>query len=310
MTTIANRQVICEVLMAQVARDPDLVVLCTDSRGSASLAPFAEAHPDHFIEMGIAEQNVVSVAAGLARQGRHPVVASPACFLSTRALEQIKVDVAYSQTNVKLIGISGGISYGALGMTHHSLQDIAACAAIPGLGVYLPSDRHQTKWLMEALLRQSTPAYVRIGRNPVPDVYEEAASGFAINRAQRLREGQDLALIACGEMVYPALKAAELLASEGLAATVLDIHAVKPLDEAGILAACAGQRHVFVVEEHSYYGGLGAMVSQLCARHAPTFVHCLALPDEPLVSGASGPVKAHYGLDAAGIARTVREVLA
>ena len=145
MNKIPNRQAICDVLIEKANTDKDIVVLCSDSRGSASLAPFTKAHPDQFVEVGIAEQNLVSISAGLAKCGKKPFAASPACFLSTRSFEQAKVDVAYSNTNVKLIGISGGISYGALGMSHHSAQDIAALASVPNMRVYLPSDRHQTK---------------------------------------------------------------------------------------------------------------------------------------------------------------------
>ena len=153
MNKIANRAVMCEVLKEAAAKDRDVVVLCSDSRGSASLTSFADTYPEQFVEVGIAEQNLVSVAAGLASCGKKAFAASPASFISTRSYEQCKVDCAYSGMNVKLIGISGGIGYGALGMTHHSAQDIAAMSAIPGMRVYLPSDRHQTRRLFEALLQ-------------------------------------------------------------------------------------------------------------------------------------------------------------
>ena len=164
MNSIPNRQAICDVLVEKANTDKEIVVLCSDSRGSASLAGFSKAHPDQFIEVGIAEQNLVSIAAGLAKTGKKAFAASPACFLSTRSMEQAKVDVAYSNTNVTLIGISGGVSYGALGMTHHSTQDIAIMGSIPNMRVYLPSDRHQTRCLIEALLEDRKPAYVRVGR--------------------------------------------------------------------------------------------------------------------------------------------------
>ena len=152
MNKIPNRQAICEVLMKHAETDKDIVVLCSDSRGSASLTPFANAYPEQFVEMGIAEQDLVSVSAGLAKCGKKAFAASPACFLSTRSYEQAKIDCAYSNTNVKLIGISGGVSYGALGMSHHSAQDIAAMAAIPNMRVYLPSDRsRQQNWLRRSL---------------------------------------------------------------------------------------------------------------------------------------------------------------
>ena len=173
MNKIPNRKAICDVLLKEAETDKDIVVLCSDSRGSASLAPFADAYPEQFVEMGIAEQDLVSVSAGLAHCGKKAFAASPACFLSTRSYEQCKIDVAYSNTNVKLIGISGGISYGALGMSHHSAQDIAAMSAIPNMRVYLPSDRFQTTKLIEALLKDEKPAYIRVGRNPVEDIYTE-----------------------------------------------------------------------------------------------------------------------------------------
>ena len=223
MNKIPNRQVICDVLLEHAKEDRDIVVLCSDSRGSASLSGFAEAFPTQFFEMGIAEQSLVSTAAGLARGGKKPFAASPACFLSTRSMEQVKVDVAYSRTNVKLIGISGGVSYGALGMTHHSAQDIAALGSIPGMRVYLPSDRHQTRALMEALLQDDKPAYIRVGRNPVEDIYTPDSMKFELDQAVTLCEGDDLAIIACGEMVKPAVEAAKLLAAEGISVQVLDL---------------------------------------------------------------------------------------
>ena len=200
MNKIPNRKAICDVLLKEAETDKDIVVLCSDSRGSASLAPFADAYPEQFVEMGIAEQDLVSVSAGLAHCGKKAFAASPACFLSTRSYEQCKIDVAYSNTNVKLIGISGGISYGALGMSHHSAQDIAAMSAIPNMRVYLPSDRFQTAKLIEALLKDEKPAYIRVGRNPVEDIYTEDNCPFEMDKATVLTEGTDAAIIAREEL--------------------------------------------------------------------------------------------------------------
>lgn len=310
MNKIANRQVICDVLLEYAARDRDIVVLCSDSRGSASLAPFAERFPAQFVEMGIAEQSLVSTAAGMARVGKKAFAASPACFLSTRSMEQVKVDVAYSHTNVKLIGISGGISYGALGMTHHSAQDIAALASIPGMRVYLPSDRHLTRALMEALLKDTEPAYIRTGRNPVEDVYTAETLDFTLDRAVTVREGGDITLIACGEMVRPAADAAVLLEKQGISARVIDMYCVKPLDCAAVLKAASETKAIVTVEEHSKIGGMGAMVSQIAAEVGNCRVKNLALPDEPVVAGGSKEVFAWYGLDAAHIAQTAAERVA
>ena len=309
MNKIPNRQAICEVLMEKAKDDKNIVVLCSDSRGSASLAPFADAYPEQFVETGIAEQNLVSIAAGLASCGKKAYAASPACFLSTRSYEQAKVDCAYSNTNVKLIGISGGISYGALGMSHHSAQDIAAMAAIPNMRVYLPSDRHQTKHLIEALLRDEKCAYIRVGRNPVEDIYSQENCPFALNEANVLCRGTDVAIIACGEMVKPAYDAAGLLKSKGISASVVDMYCLKPLDVNTILDVAANAKVVLTVEEHAPTGGLGSMVSQVVSRHCPRKVQNLTLPDAPVITGTSKEVFAHYGLDAAGIAKAAEELL-
>lgn len=307
--TIPNRQAICDTLLARAAQDKDIVVLCSDSRGSASLSRFADTFPDQFVEVGIAEQDLVSIAAGLARCGKKAFAASPACFVSTRSYEQAKVDCAYSNTNVTLIGISGGVSYGALGMSHHSAQDIAAMSALPNMRVYLPSDRFQTAKLVEALLQDEKPAYLRVGRNAVEDVYTEDACPFAMDKATWLREGEDVAIIACGEMVRPALDAAEALAAEGITATVLDMYCVKPLDKEAVLRAAQKAKAVLTVEEHAPYGGLGSMVAQVVAENCPRKVKNLALPDAPVITGTSKEVFAYYGLDAAGIAAAARELV-
>ena len=307
--TIPNRHAICNTLLARAAQDKDIVVLCSDSRGSASLSRFADTFPDQFVEVGIAEQDLVSIAAGLARCGKKAFAASPACFLSTRSYEQAKVDCAYSNTNVTLIGISGGVSYGALGMSHHSAQDIAAMSALPNMRVYLPSDRFQTAKLVEALLQDEKPAYLRVGRNAVEDVYTEDACPFAMDKATWLREGEDVAIIACGEMVRPALDAAEALAAEGITATVLDMYCVKPLDKEAVLRAAQKAKAVLTVEEHAPYGGLGSMVAQVVAEHCPRKVKNLTLPDAPVITGTSKEVFAYYGLDAAGIAAAARELV-
>ena len=310
MNKIPNRQVICDVLMEWAGSDRDIVVLCSDSRGSASMTPFAETYPEQFVETGIAEQNLVSISAGMAKAGKKPYAASPACFLSTRSYEQAKVDVAYSNTNVKLIGISGGISYGALGMSHHSAQDFAAMCAIPNMRVYVPSDRHQTRKLMEALVQDEKPAYIRVGRNPVEDIYEEGRVPFEMDRATAVCEGTDIAMIACGEMVRPAKQAAELLKKHGISAAVLDMYCLKPLDEKAVIAAAEGVRPVITVEEHAPFGGLGSMVSQVLGRNCPRKMGILALPDAPVITGTSKEVFDYYGLNAEGIAAKAMELLA
>ncbi len=309
MNKIPNRKVICDVLMEHAENDKDIMVLCSDSRGSASLTPFFEAYPEQSVEIGIAEQDLVGVAAGLAKCGKKAYAASPASFVSTRSYEQAKVDCAYSDTNVKLIGISGGISYGALGMSHHSAQDIAAMSAIPNMRVYLPSDRHQTRHLMEALLQDEKCAYIRVGRNPVEDVYTEENCPFEMDKATVLREGSDVVIIACGEMVHPAKAAAEILEKEGISAGVVDMYCVKPLDQETIIKAAKGTGLVVAVEEHSPYGGLGSMVAKVVGEHCPRKVIGVSLPDEPVITGTSKEVFAYYGMTGDGIAERIKKEL-
>lgn len=309
MGNTANKQMICEVLMEAAKTDKNIVALCSDSRGSGSFTPFAQNYPEQFVETGIAEQNLVSIAAGLAKCGKKAYAVSPACFLSTRSYEQCKIDVAYSDTNVKLIGISGGVSYGALGMSHHSAQDIAALSAIPNMRVYIPSDAYQTEALTKALLKDEKPAYIRVGRNAVDPVYEEGNVPFEMDHATVVCDGSDAAIVACGEMVKPAKDAAKLLGQEGISVRVLDMYCVKPLDREAVIETAKNVKAIVTVEEHAPFGGLGSMVAQVVGEHCPKKVVNLSLPDAPVITGTSKEVFDHYGLNTEGIAAKVREIL-
>ena len=309
MNNVPNRKAICDVLLKEAETDKDIIVLCSDSRGSASMTPFFEKYPEQTVEMGIAEQNLVSVSAGLAKCGKKPFAFSPACFISTRSYEQAKVDVAYSNTNVKLIGISGGISYGELGMSHHSAQDIAAMSAIPNMRVYLPSDRFQTTKLIEALLKDNKPAYVRVGRNAVEDIYSEDNCPFEMDKATVIGDGEDLTIVACGEMVKPAVDAAKILEEKGIKTTVLDMYCVKPLDSEAIIKAASRSQAVITIEEHAPFGALGSMVSQVVGANCPKKVINMALPDAPVITGKSKQVFDYYKLNAEGIVEKAMEIL-
>ncbi len=305
---LSCREAFCNELTELARANPDIVALTSDAKGSTALGVFASALPAQFVEIGIAEQNEIGMAAGMAAVGKRPYVCAPASFLSARALEQIKVDVAYSRTNVKILAVSGGISYGALGASHHAAHDIAVFRAIPGIRVLLPCDEAQTVGLLREIEQDDIPAYIRVGKAAMPRVHG-AGTKFTVGRAVRLREGRDCTLIACGEMVYPAVTAAESLAAEGIAARVLDMHTLSPLDEEAVLeAAEAGP--IVTVEEHSVNGGLGAAVARLTATHKPVRMRTLALPEnENAIAGASPDVFRHYGLDAEGICRAARELL-
>jgi len=218
------------------------------------------------------------------------------------------VDVAYSRQNVKIFGVSGGVSYGALGASHHSLHDIAVFRSIPDISVILPCDASQTKAMLLALEQTDAPAYIRAGRGGVPAVYDGDAP-FTLGKANLLREGTDLTIIACGETVYHAQQAAALLEQDGVSVRVLDMHTLKPLDEEAVIAAAKETGRILTVEEHNVNGGLGASVAQIAAANHPIRVVCLAFPDETLVSGTSEELFAHYGLNQAGIYKAAKHLL-
>ncbi|MHC5247202.1 transketolase family protein [Enterococcus sp. LJL90] len=307
MNTIPNRQAMCDVLIEEGKKNPDLVVLTSDSRGSASMTEFANQLPEQLVEVGIAEQNIVGIAAGLAHSGKRPFVTSPAAFLSMRSIEQVKVDVAYSDTNVKLVGISGGVSYGALGMSHHSLQDFAVTRAIPNLQVLAPADRFETAAMMKALAKSHQPAYIRIGRNPVADCYTSDDYGFEIGKAVVMREGQDVTLVGIGETVRQVLDAAEILAAAGIAAEVINVHSLKPFDAATIIQSASKTKKIITVEEHSPYGGLGSAVAETLCELTDIRQKIIALPDEELITGDSKEVFEYYGLTGSKIAEAVQK---
>lgn len=287
--------------------NPDIVALTSDAKGSTSLGVFVEALPEQFVEIGIAEQNEIGMAAGLAAVGKRPYVCAPASFMSARSLEQIKVDVAYSRTNVKILAVSGGISYGALGFSHHATHDIAVMRAIQGIQVVLPCDEVQTVALLQELEKKDLPAYIRVGKAAMPLVYEPGTS-FEIGKAKTVRQGNDMAIIACGEMVYPAVEAAERLASEGINARVVDMHTLQPFDEEAVIEA-AKTGAIVTLEEHNINGGLGGAVAQTVVRNTPVPMRMLALPHEDIIAGPSPEVFRHYGLDASGVCSAAKELL-
>ena len=306
MSGISNRQALCDALLKEAEHDKDVVVVCSDSRGSALLTPFADQYPQQFVEVGIAEMNLVGVSAGLAACGKKVYCASPASFLTTRSFEQCRVDVAYSNTNVKLIGISGGVSYGALGMTHHSTQDFAVMSSLTGMRVYDPSDHYQMTKLIEALLKDEKPAYIRVSRSATEDVYGENIE-FELDKANVLSHGKDVVIVACGEMVPYAQKAAKALRDKGISVGVIDMYCIKPFDKETLLKEAEEASFVVTVEEHGPYGGIGAMTAQVLSEKAPKPLLQLNLPDEHLISGTNKEIFAYYGLDDKGIADSVEK---
>lgn len=305
----ANLEAFADTLLALATTDRNLVVVTSDSRGSGKLTPFGQALPGQIVEVGIAEQNLVGITAGLAACGKKAFGVSPSCFLTARSLEQIKNDICYSDVPAVLVGISAGVSYGALGSTHHSLHDLAALRAIPNLTVIVPADNFESDAAIRYAARSTQPVFVRFGKAPLPVVTPPGAT-FAAGRATMLRDGSAIAFLACGETVVHALLAAAQLADEGISARVLSVHTVKPLDTAAVLAAGRECQVVITVEEHHLHGGLGEAVAGtlLQAGLAPRF-RMIGFPDEETVTGSQADLFRHYGISMEGLAASARDLL-
>ena len=249
----------------------------------------------------------MGISAGLASCGKKVFVCGPACFYVARSLEQVKVDVAYSNQPVKILGVSGGVAYGALGATHHSLHDIAVLRTFPGMQVVLPCDARQTRKLVEQLVDYPHPVYVRVGRNAVPDVYENDDFDYEIGKSIQLQDGRDLTIIGTGETVYHALEAGKRLAAEGISTRVIDMHTLKPADTEAIVRAARETGRIITVEEHSMFGGLGGIVAETVVQSCPVPMRILGIPDENAVHGKPLEIFHYYNLDAEGIYNTAKD---
>jgi transketolase len=308
----ANLDVFSQTLMELATQDRDILVVTSDSRGSGKLTPFAEKFPEQLVEIGIAEQNLVGVSAGLASAGKKVFAVSPACFLSARALEQIKNDVAYSDNPVKVIGISAGVSYGSLGSTHHSLHDFAALQAINNIDIVAPADNFETREAIRAAVHHPRPIYIRFGKKPMPDLHI-AGARFEIGKAIQLtpkRETYDVAFIASGETVAPAFEASKLLAEQGLHACTLSLHSIRPFDEAAVQNAATRSQVVITVEEHSVNGGLGSRVASFLMQAGICRpLRIVGIPDEHTVTGSQVEIFKHYGISPQGLTQTALNLL-
>ena len=306
---IPCRRSFTDTLLEMAQNDKDIIAVTSDASGSATLTDFAKALPEQFVEVGIAEQNAVGVSAGLASAGKKVFIFGPACFYVARSLEQVKVDMAYSQMPVKILGVSGGVAYSQLGATHHSLHDIAVLRTFPGMEVYLPCDVRQTRKLCQALVNHSKPAYVRVGRNAVPDVYTDDDFTFELGKANMLMDGDDITLIGTGETVVHCLEAGKMLREKGINARVLDIHSLKPFDKEAVLKAARETKCILTAEEHSVYGGLGAAVAEVTAQECPVKMRILGVPDENVIHASPLEVFHHYGFDYEGIYAAALQLL-
>jgi transketolase len=288
-------------------RDHRIVGVVNDSVGSSKLDAFKKAFPDRLINVGIAEQDMVGVAAGLANGGRIPFVSAASCFLTARALEQIKADVAYSNHNVKLCGMSPGMAYGELGPTHHSIEDIAWLRAVHNITIVVPADPVETAAALRWAAEYEGPVFIRVSRMSVPQVYADDYA-FVPGRALTLREGNDVTLISNGTVLWRALVAAEQLAAEGIAARVLSMPTVKPLDVDAVVAAAAETAGIVTAEEATTAGGLGGAVAETVVQHHPTRVAILGVP-EFAPTGSAGFLLDRYGMSPEGIADAARQLL-
>jgi transketolase len=290
-------------------QNKNILAVTSDSLGSGKLMPFAAGLPDQIVEVGIAEQNLVGISAGLASTGKIVYAVSPASFLTARALEQIKNDVCYSDQPVKLIGISAGVSYGALGSTHHSTHDLAVLRAINNITIIVPADNFETAEAIKAVATMPHPVYIRFSKRPMYHLHGPDTE-FQVGKSIVIREGTDITFIATGETVYHALMAGKVLEEKGKTCRVISMHTVKPLDVEAVLRAARDTRAVITVEEHSISGGLGEACAAVLAQagHSLPF-RIVGLPDEYTITGSQLEIFNHYGISDQGLADTAGALL-
>jgi len=305
----ANLEEFSATLIELAGNDLNILAVTSDSRGSGKLVPFGEKFPDQLVEVGIAEQNLVGVAAGLASAGKKVFAVSPACFLTTRSLEQIKNDVAYSNLPVTLVGISAGVSYGALGSTHHSIHDVAVLRAINNIQIVIPADNFETREAILAAAESNKPIYLKFGKKAMPNL-PRMGEKFEIGKAAVICKGDDVAFIACGETVAPAYEAARLLEGKGIKAEVISMHTINPLDKPTIIEVAKRCKAVITVEEHSVHGGLGEACASLLMEEC-LFVKfkLVGIPDEETVTGSQTEIFEYYGISGEGLMETALNLL-
>ncbi|GAA4983729.1 transketolase family protein [Yinghuangia aomiensis] len=301
------RKAFAETLHELATADQRVVAVCNDSVGSSNLKAFADGHPSRLVNVGIAEQAMVGIGAGLANGGRIPFVCAASPFLTGRALEQIKADVAYSQANVKLCGMSPGLAYGELGPTHHSIEDLAWLRALADITVVVPADPAETREAVRWAYEYEGPVFLRIGRTAVPDL--EPHVTFAPGRAAQLRAGSDITLIGVGTTVAIALAAADLLDEQGVSASVLNMSTVSPLDAEAVHDAIGQTRGIVTIEEHTVRGGLGGAVAEIVATSRPTPMRIIGVPGVFAPTGSTGFLFEHFGLTPQAVAAAALEIV-
>jgi len=297
----ANLEVFSETLIDLAKNDKNIIVVTSDSRGSGKLVPFAEQFPDQIVEVGIAEQNLVGISAGLAAAGKKVYAVSPGCFLSARSFEFIKNDVCYSDHPVKLVGISSGVSYGGLGTTHHSLHDLAALRAINNITIVVPADNFETRESIKLAAEMQKPVYIRFGKRVMENIHKPNTV-FEFGKSITIRNGEDIGFIATGETVVQALMAAELLDEKGISSRVVSMHTVKPLDGQAVIDTAKKCKAIITVEEHLVNGGLGEACASLLMQAGISLpFKIVGIPDEYTVTGSQLDIFKHYGMTAGGL---------
>jgi len=305
----ANLEVFAETLLDEAKKNPNIIAVTSDSRGSGKLINYGQELPDQIVEVGIAEQNLVGISAGLSAMGKKVFAVSPASFLTARSLEQIKADIAYSNHPVCLVGISAGISYGQLGSTHHSIHDFAVLRCINNISIVAPSDNFEASETIRQAVDYQSPLYIRFGKKPMMDVHSQDAS-FKIGKAIIAKQGEDVLLVATGETVQRAFLAAQILDQHKIYATVISMHTIKPFDEETFLNNARKAKVIVSIEEHSIYGGLGEQCASLLAQNKiNTRFQILGIPDEYMVNGSQSDVLDHYKMSPEKITKTVTDLL-
>jgi transketolase len=302
------RDAYAKALEEMAARDSRVCVVINDSLSSAKMKDFKARYPDRFVNVGIAEQSMVGVGNGLANGGMVPYLCGASCFLTARAMEQVKVDMAYSNANVRICGMSPGMAYGQLGPTHHSIEDLAWMRVLPNLTVIVPADPIETAAVMRFSLEYVGPMYLRIARAPVQKVHSEDYE-FKLGQAVVLREGKDVTLMANGILVARALDAAEMLAKKGVDARVLNMSCVKPIDRKAIVKAARETRGIVTAEEALAAGGLGGAVAEVLALEYPAPMRMLGMPDTFAPTGTAEFLLDHFGISAKGMEKAALELV-
>ena len=304
-----NLEIFADTLLMEAKKDSKIIVVTSDSRGSGKLVPFGKELPQQIVEVGIAEQNLVGISAGLSASGKKVFAVSPASFLTARSLEQIKADIAYSDQPVCLVGISAGISYGQLGSTHHSIHDFAVMRCINNMTIVAPADNFEASEVIKQAVNYNHPLYIRYGKKPMLNIHS-GKTQFQIGKAIIVEEGEDVALIATGETVQRAFLASQILKGNNINSTIVSMHTIKPFDSETFLKIAKKSKVIVSIEEHSEFGGLGEQCASLLAQNQiNTNFKIIGIPDEYMVNGSQSDVLDHYNMSPEKIANITKSMI-